>query len=619
MLSFNRPDQLVVRNLRTRLGPADTDAFATRMHLERLLATISPDVTGLSPTAIVCVRKISDPLPGALDARAKSSRSSEKWERGLRETLERRIRGAARPAFESVPADADAVLFTDRAEMLWCLVRDGCQRAAWSQWWWPALFGGRPLETVIAAELIANPGDVPSVLARVTDAKLLPSMTGLLSPTHAVDVQREMVRFFALGGSTTTSSAARSRKKFAVKNENTSDVDRDPSTLQSTTSDTSQPSAPWVASSELASVDDAWLSVVTLALGLHRAPSAVHAYLSRDDATRIHEASAERLGSIPQKKNAVLRHSVAHAAEEPRPHEQTGPRGHERVNPPPDLAIATASTAAEPEMSQIVQAALPATQRAPTLQSDRRSTTALPPVVDPSPSSRRAAVQGSDGSSLDDTEHASEVPRTRQVDAPGSPLLGYEATPTMLGGIFYLVNVALAMNLYPDFTQPADTGPCLSIWDFVAELAQRLLEERREDSVWELLLRLSRRDPSQPAGAGFSLPPHWALPPQWSALVTSTSLSADESAHTGRSAFLRFMDTVVPPIETRLRAALGGSPIDDVGRTVLAHSATVHTTDARVDVMFRLAELPIAIRIAGLDRDPGFLPTEGRSLHFHFN
>ena len=35
-------------------------------------------------------------------------------------------------------------------------------------------------------------------------------------------------------------------------------------------------------------------------------------------------------------------------------------------------------------------------------------------------------------------------------------------------------------------------------------------------------------------------------------------------------------------------------------------------------VRLPLAELPIAIRLAGLDRDPGWIPAAGRSVAFHF-
>jgi hypothetical protein len=42
-------------------------------------------------------------------------------------------------------------------------------------------------------------------------------------------------------------------------------------------------------------------------------------------------------------------------------------------------------------------------------------------------------------------------------------------------------------------------------------------------------------------------------------------------------------------------------------------------TDDRVAVLFRLAEHPIELRMAGLDRDPGWVPAAGRHIVFHYD
>ena len=50
-----------------------------------------------------------------------------------------------------------------------------------------------------------------------------------------------------------------------------------------------------------------------------------------------------------------------------------------------------------------------------------------------------------------------------------------------------------------------------------------------------------------------------------------------------------------------------------------AHPARIQLTPVHLDIYLALAELPIAIRLAGLDRDPGWVPSAGRSLAFHFD
>ena len=44
----------------------------------------------------------------------------------------------------------------------------------------------------------------------------------------------------------------------------------------------------------------------------------------------------------------------------------------------------------------------------------------------------------------------------------------------------------------------------------------------------------------------------------------------------------------------------------------------VRLRPGRVDVHAPLAQLPLAVRMAGLDRDIGWLPAAGLDIRFHF-
>ena len=81
----------------------------------------------------------------------------------------------------------------------------------------------------------------------------------------------------------------------------------------------------------------------------------------------------------------------------------------------------------------------------------------------------------------------------------------------------------------------------------------------------------------------------------------------------------RWLDWVVPFVSARLRRALGeigGTALRDL---VFFHHGRVELTAARIDVRFRLAEHPIELRLAGLDRDPGWVPAAGRTLTFYYD
>jgi hypothetical protein len=52
---------------------------------------------------------------------------------------------------------------------------------------------------------------------------------------------------------------------------------------------------------------------------------------------------------------------------------------------------------------------------------------------------------------------------------------------------------------------------------------------------------------------------------------------------------------------------------------MLGLAATVHHTGERLEVFFSLAQLPLAVRLSGLDRDPGWIPVAGCDVRFHFD
>ena len=184
---------------------------------------------------------------------------------------------------------------------------------------------------------------------------------------------------------------------------------------------------------------------------------------------------------------------------------------------------------------------------------------------------------------------------------------------TRLGGLFYLVNVGLYLELYGDFTTPLKPGLALSVWDFVALVGRELYGEAVcEDPVWTLLVRLAGREADEEPGKGFTPPADWRVPPSWSG-----PLGGEVNAPPARSleAWVGWLTGVV---RERLRLALGVGDPQEVARVLCEQEARVVVTASHVDVHFRLSGLPIEIRLAGLDRDPGWVPAAGRFVAFHY-
>jgi hypothetical protein len=147
--------------------------------------------------------------------------------------------------------------------------------------------------------------------------------------------------------------------------------------------------------------------------------------------------------------------------------------------------------------------------------------------------------------------------------------------------------------LYGDFTSPSRPGLALPVWDFLALSAGRFVGQAYlDDPLNKLLARLSGRAEDEPPGHCFESP-------------EGQQLDA-------------WLDETQQRVRDRLEAALGPHDGDELRDLVFAHTARICTTLTRLDVTFSLAEHPLALRLAGLDRDPGWVPAAGRSIAFHY-
>jgi hypothetical protein len=120
-------------------GVAGVDALSAELRAGRAIALVADAVT-LPAGAILCVRRLRDPRPHRVSLAAGQAPPAE-WARAVAETLADLARRAARPARGPAGADAEAVIFDDRAQMLACLAADWCRGSIAAWWWWRALIG----------------------------------------------------------------------------------------------------------------------------------------------------------------------------------------------------------------------------------------------------------------------------------------------------------------------------------------------------------------------------------------------------------------------------------------------------------------------------------------------
>lgn len=237
-------------------------------------------------------------------------------------------------------------------------------------------------------------------------------------------------------------------------------------------------------------------------------------------------------------------------------------------------------------------------------------------------------------------------PFTNPVDEPVPAVLSEPLTAfdTGFGGLVFLINAFLAMGLYPDFTRPLDPALPLPPLALVDRLGLHWFGGRyRRDALHRWIARrgpqchLPRRwrvesewlDPF-PGGrawhdgstlwhsAGFPLANRNASAP---ARRLARRLGVRQGSGTPGRAAVRaahdpdWLGCLALFLAARFRRA---APDGALTPAAFAIPGRAVIDEARLDVHFALAVLPIALRLAGLDRDPGWLPSEGRDLRFHF-
>jgi hypothetical protein len=620
-----------VRRLVTRCRPED--AQTRRSQLSHALDALDWSPAGLPPTAILCLRRLAVPPLGALQTTGPAPwQPTDAWRAGFSKSLEQSARYAARPAHEAVGADANAVLFADHAELLACLALDWCAGSKLLGWWWKALFPVLDFAEAVQKAWTESPQHVPAALCKLEQTGCGETFLRALRDPVAARMLENVLLAFGLADLSPMMPRMTADTPLQVS------FRRD----ELAKARDAAPWSRWVRVNPSFSLPQQLLLIVCVML--ERAPgvlrSARFARALREWNDVVH--SVEPLPPLAARNAAA----------------QTLPRPSEpRENFPLDVAGADNRP--------------PSPQTAPEPVATHPQKVSDVPLQCPEFPAGALTGPGLLASSAGANTVASLKPNSVSARRPVSfaEPLAEIVVHTEWGGVFYLVNVALALGLYGDFTTPRQPGLALPVWDFLALAGLRLIGSKFEsDPLWTVLARLSVRGDDEPPGLWFDPPADWRIPAdrlapferselRWSAalgrlrvihprgfVVVDVPLDsepsqqlADELRRIGAQAATeaagnaelppappanpleRWLDLLVPFIQARLGRALAEANHEALLVLAFQHHARVELTASRVDVRFQLAEHPIELRLAGLDRDPGWLPAAGHTLTFYYD
>ena len=582
-----------------RIISRERDAHALRFNLERALQTIDWQPSGLPPAAILYIRKLRDPRPGALNlARGDRLRPSPAWRQALTTTLEQMAHQAVRPMLGTPPANTSAVLFLDRAELLACLACDWLEDVLVTNWWWRSLLAsrlllGQALQTTVLTTWGEAVEFVPAALHHLAQSGYAIRFAKQLAAADTYNLLQGITQQFGL-------AAVQQVLIQAVDGtHNTSNDKGKATTVTASSGHLVTPASPWQRwAPELDGNDLSPDQAVLLgvALGLQRHPAGVRtpAFAQAMQTWLIQRSRTNGRRGAAESVDDGTADPVSLAAQV-QPEASTAQA----------LSLADDTQRIPDDSSQMEQAgsgildlstqpepfyAKPAIRRVNTDRLMVVKTDALEQQVQPALPHARSLPLGDMAAA---PALSADQARSQIWGAPGAS----ETIVTNYGGLFYLINLGIYLKLYADFTTPLAVGIDLNIYDFIALVGEQLVgEPLYGDPVWALLAQLAGRIEDELPGHNFTPPAH-----QPSNLTLPAWLAQQMLV-----------------IQSRLAAALGEDDPAQVAQLVCAQPARVSVSATRIDVTFALAQHPIQIRLSGLDRDPGWVPAAGRFVAFHF-
>jgi len=482
----------------------------------------------MPPQSILVVRKLPDPQPGSLlsDNLWQGLRT---WEQAAQNALNDCWHSAIRPAQTFVPAHANSVWFADQAEWLACLSRDIYRGVAGDRWWWQTTLRSHAhrskIETLV--QLWREDAQwLPPTLDLLLrhDQATLASLLAELSPAQTQQLLVQVAQVYQC--SLPSPAAPQQTLPFLIA--------------------ALEPHLPLPVRRFIQPLAPETQALIALCLTL---PNTAQ-FLDRALAT-LSTAAPPKVREHRQTAESRSRLDLSEPATSP------------AVS---DGAVAPNATRDRPTSAKIVAIQSTPLEDASALEEPLDAQSADPPDFSSEPSHPLAPLP----TTALDADEAS----TLDVSSPLAPdlnLAAEQGIATAVGGVWYLVNVLVALGW------PGRTAT-LTPWHQLPALAQTLLPKVPLDPVWGLLAEIAGDPIPQPD-------------------------------------LVQWQQTTLAQVQLYLAERLEQP---EAIADYLLEPATLYITRTHVDVVFVLDQIRLDVRMAGLDQDPGWVPELARAIAFHY-
>lgn len=736
------PTDTVINTLRVHVRRT-IDAGEISRRVERRLQAAQWSVASLPPSAVLIVKSLVDPLPGALTKDRNALHPPSLWQQALDQCLSDALANAVRPdSHGRVATHAETVLFADTSELCAYIAVELATGSFEHPWIRQMAVRSMPeLQdcSSVAQLLRARVEQLPAIVSCLHGWNSATDVLSALDSAEAVSLTVSLATVHGLSelqeldglGAESSRFESESETRDIVAGIATEPTDRhragEVSRAVRSIDTVDQSENPFYPIIELSSsLKPEQTCLLGLSVTLTRAPrrarsvgfaEQVRRWLFQRQTMRSHgpfmrnsepepieyapikgqdeqaKTERQRSESIPTTKRTVDAPAETSGVDalqkfaDPASDRRSAPMEEAiRVDDRTQSRVATYDTTASSPAVQPVQH-----DRKQHLDQLNPKRTAIEPDLASvsAPCSKREDAQAPSNARATDLTDTTEP-----LSAPAAVETGLDfgssneaVFETRIGGLFYLINLLDRLELPEIFEVDYKLASCLGAWGTLELLARALLGTavQTDDPIWRLLATLDGRTSGESLGIdlpsfdAFRLPLKWweranIVSPQFDystdqgrlrlreatsriwlldlpttgdnhtkamapygrvtpgvdlastarqipahALFTESIIEA-EALEVGNVApnALGWANFVMPFVRFHLEQALGASASTDSIATVLQMPARVMVSPMHVDVVASLESISIPVRMAGLDRNPGWIAAFGRVVLLHF-
>lgn len=660
--------------------PSHGDQLAARLRYARLFGGMDLRPASIPPNSIVCIKKIRNTRPQTSGSFKTEWEFSEKWKNSILNEIENLYRRAYRPVNESVPASAEVVVFSDRAELLACLTDDWRKENLFQNWWWKSLFPHLKNSQSIVYILAESAEFIPRALEILVKKKSVIDFAKKLQPDETVELTKKIVEIFGLNKlrkvlfePLTLREKTELREKYKKSEKYAADK----------VLEKRQPPAEIIYEfvPEIRNQNSSFETKVFLGIGL---------MLARAPRILRTETFAERIGKLKieneffsekkSRKVETVSQTLIESEKVRHISDRKSDAKNEKKSDSKTFKLNPETKITREEKKRIVfherktegEISTPTKEISPVFKEEKQSSKLEVKTKEVHFESHKTGEisevkrEKSDTKIFQAKEEKTFAENSESVIESDETDFFETIIRTNLGGVFYLLNLGLYLKLYRDFSEPLGEEIELNIWDFVALSSLEFLGAKiKTDAVWNLLKQLAGREIEDEFPADFPVSNEWQMPKEWLTTfpknekwlwaktenrlivrhsekfnVLDVQLKNEDQFENESENFKEYFSEIkeakiesfyekFAPAESwfknfyefaerRLLQALNLENRKQLNASLFERSATIAVSATHFKATFNLADLPLAVRFSGLDRNPGWIPAAGKYVEFYF-